>query len=234
MGLAITTASWSTRPIAAAVPPARSAPDRCARMGGERQLRVGVVGLGKQARDDHLPAVRASEMAELVAVCDTDGERLTNTRHDLGVAGYRTVNEMLAGEHLDLVVVAVPHHAGREVIAAAAECGVHVLKEKPFATNLAEARDLAALCARSGIELMVTMQRRFNPIYSTFHQLYDQIGRPFLVDAAYTLAVNPAEGWRGQLRLAGGGCIIDMGYHMIDMLIWYFGLPDRVLVSVST
>lgn len=71
------------------------------------------------------------------------------------------------------------------------------------------------------------------PIYSTFHQLYDQIGQPFLIDAAYTMSVDPAAGWRGQRCLAGGGCIIDMGYHVIDMLLWYFGLPDRVLAQYS-
>ncbi|MGH8933230.1 MAG: Gfo/Idh/MocA family protein [Egibacteraceae bacterium] len=80
----------------------------------------------------------------------------------------------------------------------------------------------------------VTLQRRFNPIYTTFCQLYDQIGRPFVLDAEYTVYTDdPASGWRGDVSLAGGGCIIDMGYHMIDMLLWYFGLPDRVLAGFS-
>jgi predicted dehydrogenase len=233
MGYATTTASWPMRSAAPAVPPARSAPDGRARAGGEHRLRVGVVGLGKQARDDHVPAVRASDLVDLVAVCDTNGQRLAESCRDLGVAGYRVVDDMLSAEDLDLVVVSVPHHAGREVIFAAAERGVHVLKEKPFATNLAEARELAVLCARSGIELMVAMQRRFSPIYLTLHELFSQIGRPFLVDAVYTFNVDPAEGWRGQSCLAGGGCIIDMGYHMIDMVIWCFGLPDRLLAQHS-
>jgi predicted dehydrogenase len=67
------------------------------------------------------------------------------------------------GEALDLVVVCVPHHIGRQVVECAAEHGVHVLKEKPFATSLADARELAETCAGAGIELMVTLQRRFNP-----------------------------------------------------------------------
>lgn len=227
------TTSTSSCPPGATVPSARTAPGRCIGPGAEHGLRVGVVGLGRQAREDHVPAVLASEMTELVAVCDTDPDRLAAARLDLGVAGYHSIGDMLGSADLDLVIVAVPHHAGRAVIAAAADHGVHVLKEKPFATSLDEARELAARCARSGIELMVTMQRRFNPIYSTFHQLYDRIGRPFLVDAVYTPDVDPAEGWRGQHHLAGGGCIIDMGYHTIDLLIWYFGLPDRVLAQYT-
>lgn len=198
-----------------------------------RRLRAGIVGLGRQARDDHLPALLASDMVDLVAVCDTDVQRVAEVRGEFEVAGHHDVTAMLASEDLDFVVVAVPHQSGREVITAAAEHRVHVLKEKPFATSLTEARELAVTCARSGVELMVTLQRRFNPIYSTFHQLYDQIGQPFLIDAAYTMSVDPAAGWRGQRCLAGGGCIIDMGYHVIDMLLWYFGLPDRVLAQYS-
>jgi predicted dehydrogenase len=133
------------------------------------------------------------------------------------------------------VVVCVPHIADRKIIEAAAERGIHVLKEKPFATTLAEARELVTRCEVAGIELMVTLQRRFNPIYTSFSQLADQIGTPFMVDAAYTLHVSdPSDGWRGHIDAAGGGCVIDMGYHLIDMLLWYFGLPDRVTADMST
>lgn len=93
---------------------------------------------------------------------------------------------------------------------------------------------LVDICERSGIQLMVTLQRRFNPIYTSFTQLADQIGTPFVVDAQYTLHIDdPSEDWRGLMAKAGGGCVIDMGYHLIDMLLWYFGLPDRVLADIS-
>ena len=81
---------------------------------------------------------------------------------------------------------------------------------------------------------MVTLQRRFNPIYTSFIQLADQIGTPFVVDAQYTLHIpDPSEGWRGKTAKAGGGCIIDMGYHLIDMILWYFGQPNRMLADIS-
>lgn len=78
------------------------------------------------------------------------------------------------------------------------------------------------------------MQRRFNPIYSTFMQLIDKIGRPFYIEMKYTFYTDkPHEGWRGKKELAGGGCLIDMGYHMVDLLMWYFGLPDKVFANIS-
>ena len=62
----------------------------------------------------------------------------------------------------------------------------------------------------------------------------DEVENPFLVEIKYTRSISrPDEGWR-EKRLAGGGCTIDMGYHMIDLLIWYFGLPTEVHMSSST
>lgn len=198
------------------------------------KLRAGVVGLGKQALEDHIPGLLASDAAELVALCDEDAEIVREQQYKLRVAGYTDFEEMFRAEQLDLVVVCVPHHVGRTVIEAAASHKIHVLKEKPFATTLGEAQDLVVRCEQAGVLLMVTLQRRFNPIYTSFTQLADQIGTPFMVDAAYTLHVgDPSEGWRGRTAQAGGGCIIDMGYHLIDMLLWYFGLPDRVLADLS-
>ncbi|MFD0257522.1 Gfo/Idh/MocA family protein [Kitasatospora indigofera] len=135
----------------------------------------------------------------------------------------------------DFVVVAVPHHAGREVVQECASRGVHVLKEKPFATSVREARELAQICQDGQVELMVTLQRRFNPIYTSVAGMLDQIGTPFLIDGQYTFHTDdPGAGWRGDIRQAGGGCIIDMGYHLIDLLLWYFGLPNRVIAEFST
>jgi predicted dehydrogenase len=198
------------------------------------KLRAGVVGIGKQALDDHIPGLYASDGAELVTVCDEDAEIVREQQYQYRVQGYTDFREMFKAEELDLVVVCVPHHIGREVIETAAEHKVHILKEKPFATTMQEARELVDICQRAGIQLMVTLQRRFNPIYTSFTQLADQVGAPFVVDAQYTLHIDdPSEGWRGSTTEAGGGCIIDMGYHLIDMILWYFGLPDRVLADMS-
>ncbi|MFK0249722.1 Gfo/Idh/MocA family protein [Amycolatopsis azurea] len=200
----------------------------------QARLRAGVVGLGKQALEDHLPGLLAADDAELVAICDENAGVVDAQEDSLKVNGYRDIEAMLAEQQLDFVIVCVPHSAGRTVIEAAAANGVHVLKEKPFATSLPEAKELAALCQRSDVELMVTLQRRFNPIYTSFSQLADQIGTPFVIDAAYTLHVDdPSDGWRGQNSIAGGGCVIDMGYHLIDLLLWYFGLPDRITADRS-
>ncbi|MEK2474440.1 Gfo/Idh/MocA family protein [Streptomyces noursei] len=73
------------------------------------------------------------------------------------------------------------------------------------------------------------------PVYAAAPHLLDQIGSPYLVEGRYTFhCPDLAAGWRGRAKLAGGGCLADMGYHLIDLLLWYLGLPDRVLADTST
>ena len=189
------------------------------------QLRAGIVGLGKQALEDHIPGIHASDSAGLVAVCDEDPEIVREQQYRHRVQGYTDFREMFQAEALDLVVVCVPHHVGRQVIEAAAEHKVHVLKEKPFATTIKEAKKLADICARADVQLMVTLQRRFNPIYTSFRQLADQVGSPFVVDAQYTLHVDdPSEGWRG--RTAEAKVMYEQLMHLAD------SVSDRISVHV--
>ncbi len=196
--------------------------------------RAAVVGLGGQATGDHLPGLAQCHLAELAGVCDVDAERVSAVAGRHQVPGFTDIEQLLQEVRPDFVIVAVPHHVGRDVVAACAKEGVHVLKEKPFATDPREAAELAALCERAGIELMVTVQRRFHPVYAATLALLERIGDPYLVEGRYTFhCPDPAAGWRGRAKLAGGGCLADMGYHLIDLLLWYLGLPDRVLADIS-
>ncbi|MFD4272981.1 Gfo/Idh/MocA family oxidoreductase [Streptomyces cyaneofuscatus] len=196
--------------------------------------RAAIIGLGRQAAEDHLPGLFGSSRAELVAVCDNNPDILHERADTLGVPGFTRTSDLLAETAPDFVIVAVPHHVGRAVIEECAAAGVHVLKEKPFATSVEEARELTGICQDGRVELMVTLQRRFNPIYTSVAGMLDQIGTAFLVGGHYSFHTpDPGAGWRGDLGQAGGGCILDMGYHLIDLLLWYFGLPSRVIAEFS-
>lgn len=199
-----------------------------------RSYRAAIVGLGAQATNDHLPGFARARLARVTAVCDVDSIKLDKISSELEVPGYTSHEELLASEELDFVVVATPHNTHRTIVEHAARARVHVLKEKPFATTFEEATHILRLAEQHGIEVMTTLQRRFNPIYTSYFQLVDQIGSPFFVTAQYTMFVDaPHQGWRGSRSCAGGGCIIDMGYHLFDLIIWFLGLPSGVAASVS-
>jgi predicted dehydrogenase len=142
---------------------------------------------------------------------------------------------MLKNHKIDFAIVAVPHDQYIGILNQLANRHIHILKEKPLALNIKEAIAIRDLVQKSRVELMVTLQRRFNPIFSTFIQLMKHIGQHFYVEAKYSMFVeNPADGWRGEKKRAGGGCIIDMGYHPIDLIIWYLGLPDQIHAELRT
>lgn len=199
-------------------------------------MRVGIIGLGHQSIEDHVPALKESKDAELVAVAEVDAKRLEEFLSDhKGIKGYCCAKDLIENEKLDFVIIAIPHCEHYDATKYAISKKINVLKEKPFAMSLKEATEIRNLAKKNNVHVSVTLQRRFNPIYSTFFQLVDKIGKIFYIDAVYTFHTDfPDDGWRGKKATAGGGCLIDMGYHVVDLLMWYFGLPDEVFADMSS
>ncbi len=204
-------------------------------MQAREKLKAGIVGLGHQSLDDHVPAILASSDVDLVAVADIDEERLQSFSQDhREIHTYRQYKDLLKKERLDFIIVAVPHYLHYDVVMEAVKRKIHVLKEKPCAVTLAQAKKIKRCAESNNAQIMLALQRRFDPTFRTFFKLIDKIGNPFFIEAKYTFYVDsPHEGWRSKKKLAGGGCLMDMGYHVIDLLIWYFGLPDLVFTESS-
>lgn len=199
------------------------------------KLKVGIIGLGHQSLEDHIPAIKSSQDVELVGIVEIDKQKIKSfLKHNKNTKIYGNFDDLLKKQKPDFIIIAIPHYLHFEIAKKAILNGIHVLKEKPFAISMAQARDLRDTAKKNNVQIAVTLQRRFNPIYSTFFQLIYKIGRPFYIETKYCFYTDkPHEGWRGKKKLAGGGCLIDMGYHMIDLLIWYFGLPDKIFAEIS-
>ena len=195
-----------------------------------------VIGLGKQSCEDHLPALVASSFYNLVAVVESDGKRLQEIAKQYGVPGFASLKAFLQSEisNPDVAIVAVPHNAYIPIITELANHKINVIKEKPFAINFAEAKEFKRLAEENSIRIFVTLQRRFNPIFTTFNQLVKYIGEIYSIEARYTMNIARLDkGWRAHKEVAGGGALIDMGYHFVDLLIWYFGLPNSINCKLS-
>lgn len=192
-------------------------------------LRLAVIGLGRIMRDDHLPAIFASSEVVLESACDPDPGAHEQLPPDREIRSYESVDDLLRENPPEAAIIAIPHDQYLPVITKLAQAGVHILKEKPLATSLSEAKAIDEVISASGVRMMVTLQRRFNPLFRSYEQLRQHIGRAFYFDFRYTLSVSQLGlGWRSHRSSAGGGCLIDMGYHTVDLLIWYFGLPSSL------
>jgi predicted dehydrogenase len=195
------------------------------------QMRLIVVGLGHQSTEDHIPAVMSSGLFTLVGVVDRDAGRAASLGEQLAVVSAESVSAIIdkLEKPPEVAIVAVPHSEYLPIIRILADNGINVIKEKPFAVSIAEARTVEDCVRRTNITLCVTLQRRFNPIYLSFAQLIRHVGRIHAIEARYTLNIERLdEGWRASQLHAGGGALVDLGYHYIDLILWYFGLPDFV------
>ncbi|MEM6383192.1 MAG: Gfo/Idh/MocA family oxidoreductase [Pseudomonadota bacterium] len=124
--------------------------------------RIGLVGAGWWATFNHIPTVQALPYAEIVAICDLDGARVTKVGEAFSIAGrYNDLAAMLAEQELDGVIVSTPHVAHREPAVTALEAGCHVMVEKPMATSAADGWAIADAATRVGKQVLVPTGMNF-------------------------------------------------------------------------
>ncbi len=197
-------------------------------------LRTVIIGLGKQMVEDHLPAAMESDNYQVLAICDKDPEKVNVSCKEYQLEGFSDIDAMLEEIECDVAIVAVPHNQYLPIIEKLSEKGIHVIKEKPFSTCRTEAQKIHQLISEKNLFLGVTLQRRFNPVFQAFHQLKKRIGKIYSIEGSYVMNIaHLDEGWRASNDLAGGGVLNDMGYHFVDLLVWYMGLPTSVTARLS-
>lgn len=203
-----------------------------------KRLRAGVIGLGRQSINDHIPALLRRRDVELVCVSDLSIETHKNFLKNFPdlkekVNLYEDFRDII-NEKVDFVVVAVPHDQYFEVSQILCQNKIPFMKEKPFARTLDETMEMASI---KDIEkyCFICTQRRFHPLYQKAQSSLDVLGKLASFNATYTLNLpQSVSGWRKFSDVCGGGVIIDMGYHIIDQLIWWLGYPDDIHANVSS
>ena len=198
-------------------------------------LRAGVIGLGIGRH--HARAYLAAENVELAALCDVNAARLEQVGALFpGAARFTDYREMLAQVDLDVVSVCVPNALHPEVAIAALEAGRHVACEKPLAADLAGAEAIAEAAARAPGKFTVCYDKRYRADSRWLRQAVEQgtLGTIYQVEAAWTRETGIPGGWFSQRVLAGGGPLIDLGVHMLDLALWVLGFPAVETVSGIT
>ena len=175
-------------------------------------VRVGLVGVGRLSEVGYIPALRALDSAELVAVADVRQTRCASVAP--GVPAYPDAAALVADANVELVVVATPPNAHLEAASAAAAAGVAALVEKPPAESLADAAALASLVPRPWLGL----NRRFDPGVDRLRQRVAGFHLP--LDVSLEMSTRPSE-W-GAVT-APPGPLLDLGAHLADLVIWVTG-----------
>ncbi|MCK9496056.1 MAG: Gfo/Idh/MocA family oxidoreductase [Dehalococcoidia bacterium] len=190
-------------------------------------LRIGIVGVGFGAAV-HVPGF-LSEGWEVPVLWGRRVERARETAERLGVAEVaEDWRDLVARDDLDAVAIATPPGAHLEMVTAALEAGKHVLCEKPFALDAAEAEQMRALAEAQGRTAMVAHEFRFAPQRAQIKELLEQgyIGTPLLVSAELLMGRPagdpPPLTWNARTA-EGGGMLGGLGSHFIDGFRHWFG-----------
>ena len=201
------------------------------------KVRCVVVGLGMGR--GHAEGYAATPEAELVGVADLDAARLKPWAERLGEdAVFTDYKAMLKQLKPDLVSVALPNFLHKTVTMDALHAGAHVLCEKPMAMNVKEAVAMRDLAAKKKRKLGINLSFRFTPQARALKDLVDTgfLGKAYHAHTQWTRRDGFPKfgGWFGQKAMSGGGPLIDLGVHRIDLAMWLMGSPEPVTVSAST
>lgn len=195
-------------------------------------IRVALIGCGAISQQMHLPVLAGRDDVQLSVLVDRDAARAERFAKGYGVGQTLADASSLTRELVDAAVIATPpiHHAPCAI--ALMRKGIHVLVEKPMATNFADAQEMVAEAKRAGVALSVGYYRRLFPSVALLKSLVDSgwAGRPlsFLVEGGGMYGWSAATLGNMQRDSAGGGVLMDFGSHMIDLLFAIFDEPAEL------
>ena len=198
----------------------------------------GVLGAGRIAELQMAPAIAAAPGHELAAVTRRDLAAAEQFAADHGAQrAYDSEQALLADPHVNAVYVATPPHLHARLTILAAQAGKHILCEKPMAQNSDEARRMIEACRANGVTLTICHYQRFNARHQRIKVLLDAgaIGQVTAARINFSERFPPQPGvWHHEPAISGGGSIMDLGIHCIDLLRYLCGPVDAVAALVGT
>lgn len=206
-----------------------------------RKLRAAVIGLGIGRL--HVGWYLNSGRAEVVAVCDTSAERRENVKKQFKQkaadwAEYSDYRRMLREVKPEVVSVALPNFLHAPVTLAALRAGAHVLCEKPPAMNVAQARAMERLAAKGKRALSFNLSYRTAPASLAVRRWVDagELGTIYHARTSWLrqAGIPRGTGWFSDAAKAGGGPLIDLGVHRIDLAWWLMGEPEPATADAAT
>lgn len=206
---------------------------------GKIMVRIGIVGAGKICQGPHMGAYDKIDNAEIVAICDIDEKKLESVEKRYPNAKlYTDYREMIQRETLDAVDICTPNVLHSEIAIYALNNGLHVICEKPDAINVAEAEKMKEASEKNGKVLMVIRNNRYRPTTKFLKQYIaeDKMGEIYAGRCGWIRrrGIPGWGGWFTDKKQSGGGPLIDLGVHIIDLAMYLMGNPKPVTVSGCT
>lgn len=192
-------------------------------------LKVGVIGCGAIAYWVHLPLLERMNGVELVAASDPDPAARARAATIIGAPVVEAADEIIGNSDIDAVVICAPTNLHAELAISAMKAGKHVMVEKPIATTADDARRVVAAAAVNGLSATIGFNRRTHPLFEQAKKLISSggLGTVRAIQSAFCepMTAQQMGSWR-QRREAGGGVLLDLASHHVDLVRWL--LDDEV------
>ena len=191
----------------------------------------GVIGSGGIARRRTIPeGILKAKNAELSVVFDINAQVNAEVAKEFGAKEAKSIKALLDAD-IDAVYIATPAYLHGNQVETCAKAGKHVLCEKPLGMSVSEAEEMIEVCKQIGVKLGCAFMMRFVAQHQEALRLIREgkLGRPTYARAQLSCWYPPIEGaWRQDPATGGGGALIDMGGHCIDLLEMFFGRVSKV------
>ncbi len=201
------------------------------------KIGIGIIGAGNIAQNAHIPAFLKQDNVAVTAISDINLERARDVAQKHGIEQVvKDFNELVLLDEVDAVSICTGNSVHESATLAAANAGKHILCEKPMAMNVAEAESMLKAVKENGVTFMMGFVNRFRADSKVIADLKDagKFGEVYYGKCAWMRRRGTPLGWFTNLAKSGGGPVIDIGVHAID-LTWYFmGRPKPVSVSAVT
>ena len=204
-----------------------------------KKLKIAIIGTGGIAKYSHLPAFAKMENIEVVALCDIKPEKAQKLAHEYKISKiYENYKDVLELEEIDAVDICTPNYLHSIITVDAFAKGKHVFCEKPDAVNVEEVVKMKEASEKAEKVLMVMRNNRYWDS-SKYMKKFIEAGKAGEIYAGRCgwqrrRGIPGKGGWFTTKALSGGGPLIDLGVHMIDLAIWLMGNPTPVAVTGST
>jgi len=190
------------------------------------KVRIGIIGCGGIANGKHMPSLAKVQEAEMVAFCDVVVERAEEAKQKYGnedAKVYSDYKEMLQDASIDVIHVCTPNDSHAVISIDAMEAGKHVLCEKPMAKTAADARRMLEVSKQTGKKLSIGYNNRFRTDSRALKQVCEsgELGEVYFAKAhAIRRRAVPTWGVFLDEEKQGGGPLIDIGTHALDLVLW--------------
>ena len=182
------------------------------------KVRFGVMGYGFMGHI-HVEKLMKRDDCEVVAVCDTDPEKMADVPE--GIETYNSMDELLEKADINTVLISVPNHIHLEAVEKSARAGKNILCEKPVALTLEELDEMEKIINETGVKFSVHQQRRWDWDYRTAKEVYDSktLGDVYTIQSKLYGFNGNMHDWHVYPEF-GGGMLFDWGVHLLDQILW--------------